>query len=97
MNDRLRQTKNPPAPESYGTENLPSIAHRPSTVARSASCGVRHMTAQKRETGRNYIGLLHEEAEEQRFADISAAAKHRIMDRIVGLMAAMFRRRSEAR
>ena len=55
------------------------------------------MTAQKREAGRNYIGLLHEETEEQRVADISAAAKHRIMDRIVGLMAAMFRRRSEAR
>ena len=51
------------------------------------------MTAQKRETGRNYIGLLHEEAEEQRFADISAAAKHRI----IGLMAAMISRRSEAK
>jgi hypothetical protein len=55
------------------------------------------MTAQKRETGRNYIGLLHEEAEEQRTAEISAAAKQRIMDRITGLMAAMFSRRSEAR
>ena len=55
------------------------------------------MTAQKRETGRNYIGLLHEETEEQRVADISAAAKHRIMDHILGLMAAMFSRRSEAR
>ena len=55
------------------------------------------MTAQKRETGRNYIGLLHEEAEEQRIADISAAAKPRIMDHIFGLMAAMFSRRGEAR
>ena len=55
------------------------------------------MTAQKRETGRNYIGLLHEETEESRVADISATAKHRIMDRILGLMAAMFSRRSEAR
>ena len=56
------------------------------------------MTAQKRETGRNYIGLLHEETEEQRTAEISAAAKHRIMtDHIIGLMAAMFSRRSEAR
>lgn len=55
------------------------------------------MTAQKRETGRNYIGLLHEETEEQCVVDISAAAKHRIMDHIFGLMAAMFRRRSEAR
>ena len=29
------------------------------------------MTAQKRETGRNYIGLLREETEEQRVADMS--------------------------
>ncbi|UPK06941.1 hypothetical protein [Bradyrhizobium sp. 170] len=55
------------------------------------------MTAQKREAGRNYIGLLHEETEEQRIADISAAAKHRIMDHILGLMAAMLSRRGEAR
>ena len=55
------------------------------------------MTAKKRETGKNYIGLLHEETEGQRVADISAAAEHRIMDRILGLMAAMFSRRSEAR
>ena len=54
------------------------------------------MTAQKRETGRNYIGLLHEETGEQRVADISAAAKHRIVDHIVGPMAAMVKRRSEA-
>jgi hypothetical protein len=47
--------------------------------------------------GKNYIGLLHEETEEQRVADISAAAKHPIMDHIVGLMAAVFSRRSEAR
>ena len=53
------------------------------------------MTAQKRETGRNYIGLL-QEAEEQRIADISAAAKPRIMDHIIGLMAAMFSRRGGA-
>jgi len=56
------------------------------------------MTAQKRETGRNYIGLLHEETEEQRVADILAAATHRsILDRSFGLMAAMFSRRGEAR
>jgi len=55
------------------------------------------MTAQKRETGGNYTGLLHEEAEEQHIADISAAAKHRLMDHIRGLMAAMVSRRSEAR
>jgi len=33
------------------------------------------MTAQKRETGRNYIGLLHEETEEQRVADISIGGR----------------------
>jgi hypothetical protein len=43
------------------------------------------MTAQKRETERNYIGLLHEETEEQRVADILAATKHRIIDYIFGL------------
>jgi hypothetical protein len=55
------------------------------------------MTAQKRETGRNYIGLLHEETEEQRAADILAATKHPIMDHIFGLMAAMFSRRARPR
>jgi hypothetical protein len=55
------------------------------------------MTAQKRETGRNYIGLLHEETDEQRAADILAAAKHRIMGQIFGLMPAMFNRRGDAR
>jgi hypothetical protein len=55
------------------------------------------MTAQKRETGGNYIGLLHEETEGQRAADISAAAKHRIVDHVIGLMAAMVRRRRGAR
>jgi hypothetical protein len=54
------------------------------------------MTAQKRETGRNYIGLLHEETGEPRVTDISATAKHRLTDHIGGLMAAMFSRRSEA-
>jgi hypothetical protein len=55
------------------------------------------MTTQKRETGRNYIGLLHEETEEQRVADILAATKHRIMDYIFGMMPAMFSRRGEVR
>ena len=55
------------------------------------------MTAQKRETGRDYIGLLHEETEEQRAADILADTKHRVMDHLLGLMAAMFSRRGESR
>ena len=52
------------------------------------------MTAQKREPGRNYIGLLHEETGEPRVTDISAA---KLTNHISGLMAAMFSRRSEAR
>ena len=55
------------------------------------------MTAKKRETGRNYIGLLHEETEEQRVTDILAATKHRVRDHMFGLMAAMFSRRGDAR
>jgi hypothetical protein len=55
------------------------------------------MTAQKRETGRNYIGLLHEETEEQRVADTLASAKHRVMDHMFRLMAAIFSRRGDAR
>ena len=54
------------------------------------------MTAQKREAGKNYIGLLHEETEEQRVADISVAAKYPILDHILDLVAAVLRRRSEA-
>ncbi|MCK1641743.1 hypothetical protein IVA95_30415 [Bradyrhizobium sp. 157] len=55
------------------------------------------MIAQKREAGRNYIGLLHDETEEQRVADISAAANYPILEQILDLIAAMFSRRSEAR
>ena len=38
------------------------------------------MGAQKRETGRNYIGLLHEETNERRMAGLSAAAKYHMLD-----------------
>ncbi|WOH48689.1 hypothetical protein [Bradyrhizobium sp. sBnM-33] len=55
------------------------------------------MIAQKREPGRNYIGLLHDETEEQRVADISTAANYPILDQILDLIAAMFSRRSGAR
>jgi hypothetical protein len=54
------------------------------------------MTAQKREAGKNYVGLLHEGPAEQRVADISPAAKYPIMDHILDLVAAVLRRRSEA-
>ena len=55
------------------------------------------MTAQKRELGKNYIGLLHEEAEQRRLAEIMAAARYPVLDHMLGLVAAMFRRRGEAR
>jgi hypothetical protein len=55
------------------------------------------MAAQKHETGKNYIGLLREETEEQRVAYLSPAATSPILDQIFGLVAAMFNRRSEAR
>jgi hypothetical protein len=55
------------------------------------------MAAQKHETGKNYIGLLHEETEEQRVAELSPTATSPILDQILGLVAAMFNRSREAR
>jgi len=56
------------------------------------------MPTQKRETGKNYIGLLSDETEEQRAIKAQPAADRRIRQYFLGLMAAMFnRRRSEAR
>jgi hypothetical protein len=56
-----------------------------------------HMSAQKREAGKNYIGLLSDEIEERRAAEGQAATDRRMKDYVIGLMAAVFRRRSEAR
>ena len=53
------------------------------------------MATQKREAGKNYIGLLSDELEEPRA--MPSAADHRITDYVLGLMAALFRRRREAR
>ena len=56
------------------------------------------MAAQKREAGKSYIGLLNDEIEEPRAADLPSAADRRIKQYVLGLMAAMFtRRRGEAR
>ncbi|WP_157088115.1 hypothetical protein [Bradyrhizobium jicamae] len=55
------------------------------------------MAAQKRETGKNYIGLLHEETEERRVAELSPEATYTVLDQLLSLVAAMFNRRSEAR
>ena len=55
------------------------------------------MPTQKRETGKNYIGLLREEVEEARAAETQYAAERRVKAYVLGLMAAMFGRRTEAR
>ena len=55
------------------------------------------MAPQKREATRNYIGLLSDDVEELHTADMRSAATHRMKDYVLGLMAAMFSRRSEAR
>jgi hypothetical protein len=56
------------------------------------------MPTQKHETGKNYIGLLSDEVEEQRAVEVQSATDRRMGEYFVGLMAAMFnRRRSEAR
>jgi hypothetical protein len=56
------------------------------------------MPTQKRETGKNYIGLLSDEIEKQRAVEVPSAPDRRMEEYFRGLMAAMFnRRRSEAR
>ena len=56
------------------------------------------MPTQKRETGKNYIGLLSEEIDEQCAAEVQSVTDRRMKAYFVGLVAAMFnRRRSEAR
>ena len=55
------------------------------------------MATQKREAGKNYIGLLSDELEEPHAAAVPSAADHHITDYVLGLMAALFRRRREAR
>lgn len=56
------------------------------------------MPTQKRETGKNYIGILTDEIEEQCAAEVRSGTDRRMKEYFVGLVAAMFnRRRSEAR
>ncbi|WFU19196.1 hypothetical protein [Bradyrhizobium sp. CB3481] len=55
------------------------------------------MSAQKRDRDRNYIGLPHEETDERRIADLSAAAKYPTVDHILDLVAALFGRRGVTR
>jgi hypothetical protein len=53
------------------------------------------MAAQKREAGKNYIGLLSDEIDEPR-AEIRPATDRRMKAYVLGLVAAMFGRRGEA-
>jgi hypothetical protein len=53
------------------------------------------MTAQQRKTGKNYRAPARDR--EQRIAGLAAAAKHCVLDHVIGLMAVTVRRRSEAR
>ena len=55
------------------------------------------MPMQKRETGKNYIGLLNEEIDEQRTVEASSPADRRVKEYFRGLMAVMLNRRGEAR
>jgi len=56
------------------------------------------MPTQKRETGKNYIGLLSEEFDAQCAAEAQSAANRRIREYFAGLITAMFNRcRREAR
>ena len=51
------------------------------------------MPTQKRETGKNYIGILSDEIEEQCATEVRSASDRRMSTYFAGLMAAMFKRR----
>jgi hypothetical protein len=53
------------------------------------------MSTQKREPGKNYIGLI-DDGEEQRAVESAAPSGRRMQDYFLGLMAAVFHRRSDA-
>jgi hypothetical protein len=55
------------------------------------------MPTQKCETGKNYIGLLNDEIDEQFAAEVPSAADRRVKEYFRGLMAVMFNRRPAKR
>ena len=55
------------------------------------------MSTQKRETRKNYIGLVSEELEEQRAAEVQSRHRSPHEGIVRGLMATILGRRSEAR
>lgn len=54
------------------------------------------MSAQKREPGKNYIGLMDDD-EDQRAVEPAAPSGRRMQNYFLGLVAAVFNRRSDAR
>jgi hypothetical protein len=94
MNDRLRRTKK----SASRNRTVRKIYHR-SRATRRRSIGVFRSAAHDSEEARNGKELHRTPARGdrgQRVADMSAAAKHRIVDQIVGPIAAMVKRRSKA-
>ena len=97
MNDLLSRS-----PDCTGIPTVPKIYSEFRGARHGAKIGVfrseRTCPREKRETGKNYIGLLSDEIEEQRTIEVQSATDRRVKEYFVGLVAAMFnRRRSEAR
>ncbi|HMH99415.1 MAG TPA: hypothetical protein VK577_23035 [Bradyrhizobium sp.] len=55
------------------------------------------MSTQKRELRKNYIGLVSEELEEQRAAEVQSVTDRRMQEYVRGMMATILSRRNEAR
>jgi hypothetical protein len=55
------------------------------------------MLAQKREPGKNYIGLMVDDDDEQRAVEPTVPFDRRMQDYFRGLMATVLNRRSDAR
>ena len=55
------------------------------------------MSTQKREPGKNYIGLLIDRDEAQRAVELTAPTGLSVREYFLGLVAAIFDRRSDAR
>jgi len=65
-------------------------------LAGSATSGASALSTQKREPGKNYIGLMIDD-EEQRATEPTVPSDRRMQDYFLGLVAAVFNRRSDAR
>ena len=66
-------------------------------IGTSASVRSEAMSTQKRELRKNYIGLVSEELEEQRAAEVQSVTDRRMQEYVRGMMATILSRRSEAR